>query len=1054
MKSTTHNFVFSEKSQHLPISSEISRHYFADEAETIQNLKQELLHSAYSTDKISQNAVQLVSRVRDSSQKLAALDAFMQEYDLSSDEGVTLMCLAESLLRIPDKETAELLIRDKLDGANWNSHLGNSPSLFVNASTWGLMLTGKIVDMRDHTAQSNQAILKNLLAKSSEPVIRHALKQSMQIMGHQFVMGKNINAAIKRSLKPKNADYRYSFDMLGEAALTQQDADQYFSSYANAITVIGAKVKGDIHAVASISIKLSALHPRYELTHQKQVLDDLTPKLILLCKQAKDNGIALTIDAEEANRLELSLALLENLLSNSELSGWNGLGLAVQAYQRRALPVLHWLTRQAKKTERIIPVRLVKGAYWDTEIKLAQEQGLESYPVFTRKVNTDFSYLACAAYLLSHRDSFYPQFATHNAHTIAAVMQMAGNNTGFEFQRLHGMGQLLYQQVIPKDRFDVPCRVYAPVGSHEDLLPYLVRRLLENGANTSFVNRIIDEKLSPEEIVSDPVTQVLTLRQIPHPAIPAPAHIFGEQRLNSKGYNLDDYQSLLGLQSQLENLSYPTDALPVSPNIPKSQCSQHPIFSPQDNTQIGEWFEPDSATIKTVIDSTVKAQADWDRMPVAQRADCLDSFADLLEQNSSLFIKLCIEEAGKTLADSVSEIREAVDFCRYYAQQARSNFTHPVVLPGPTGEQNLLSAHGKGVFVCISPWNFPLAIFTGQIVAALVCGNAVIAKPAEQTNLIACTAGQLLIKAGIPEAVFHVIPGFGAKAGAQLCNDPRISGVAFTGSTETARLINRTLAGRDSAIATFVAETGGQNAMLVDSSALPEQVVKDVINSAFGSSGQRCSALRVLFLQEEIAEHVIQLLKGALKVVNPGDPRLFDTDIGPVIDQAAQKSLLDHIAKMEKEARLIGRVNLPEQCNQGHYVAPHIFELKHISQLSKEHFGPILHVIRFPSGGAYEVIDEINNSGYGLTMGIHSRIESQYYDLRSRVKVGNCYINRNMIGAVVGVNPFGGEGLSGTGPKAGGPHYLYRFITERTTTTNTTAIGGNASLLSMDDLQD
>jgi RHH-type transcriptional regulator, proline utilization regulon repressor / proline dehydrogenase / delta 1-pyrroline-5-carboxylate dehydrogenase len=1035
-----------------PHTEALDHAWYADESEHVRFLMARVGLDPAARQRINEQALTLVRSVRERSRDAGAMEAFMREYDLSSEEGVVLMCLAEALLRIPDNETAEKLISDKLSDADWESHLGKSDSLFVNASTWGLMLTGKLVRVGDSRKRDIGSTLARIANKSGEPVVRLAIRQAMRIMGHQYVMGRNIKAAIERARKKDNRRFRYSFDMLGEAALTADDAERYRQAYEDAIRAIGKSSESDhVFAAPSISVKLSALHPRYEQAKADRVLAELVPTLLGLARLAREQGIALTVDAEEADRLMLSLQAFERVLDDPALAGWDGLGLALQAYQRRAWAAIDWLGERARQSGHRIPIRLVKGAYWDTEIKFAQVEGLESYPVFTRKCNTDLSYLACASKLLSMPGQFYPQFATHNAHTIAAIAELAGDSRDYEYQRLHGMGKELYGEVLENEAYNGACRVYAPVGNHKDLLPYLVRRLLENGANTSFVNRIVDEKLPPEEVVSDPIAQIEALGDIPHPRIPQPLDIYGPNRRNSSGINFAQFQALDQLKSAMESSGAGQwQAKPLGQSA-SALGTPDPIHSPA-NTQcrVGDVSWADPGCVEAVVTRARAAQLEWDRRGASDRADVIDRFGDLMEQHGAELMALCAREAGKTLRDGIAEVREAVDFCRYYAMQARQCLAEPTTLPGPTGEHNQISLHGRGVMVCISPWNFPLAIFTGQVVAALVTGNSVIAKPAEQTPLIAHRAVELLHRAGVPDDVLYCLPG-GGDVGAALTRDPRVAGVAFTGSTETARVINRTLAARDSALATLIAETGGQNAMIVDSSALPEQVVRDVINSAFMSAGQRCSALRILCIQADVADHVLKMLAGAMQEIQLGDPGLLQTDIGPVIDQAQLEMLKNHAGRMEREARLIARAELPAGRPAGHWFAPVAFEIDSIDQLEGEVFGPILHVLRYRARDLDTLIDRINATGYGLTLGVHSRIDRAQQYIASRVHVGNAYVNRNMTGAVVGVQPFGGEGLSGTGPKAGGPHYLYRMCTERTLTVNTAAVGGNASLLALSD---
>jgi RHH-type proline utilization regulon transcriptional repressor/proline dehydrogenase/delta 1-pyrroline-5-carboxylate dehydrogenase len=861
------------------------------------------------------------------------------------------------------------------------------------------------------------------------------MRQAMGIMGRQFVMGRTIKEALQRSVSKRNKSYRYSFDMLGEAALTRADAQRYFEAYYSAMPRTAGD---DIFSAPSISVKLSALHPRYEYMQVDRVLRELTPRVLELTEHAKRSGIAMTIDAEEADRLELSLQIFERVFRDAGLAGYDGLGLAVQTYQRRASGVFSYLASLARDAGRRIPVRLVKGAYWDTEIKHAQELGLESYPVFTRKVHTDVSYLAC-------------QFATHNAHTLASVMHYAGSRLDYEFQRLHGMGEELYAEVIDAEKFGRPCRVYAPVGSHKDLLPYLVRRLLENGANTSFVNRIIDESIDVTEIVADPISATEEHHGGPHPRIPSPGKLFGDERRNSEGLNLADDRVLANLLTAMQDASArPMAAYPIVGGNAVSGAAVDSINPADRSHTVGTCQVATVEHVDNAIANACVAQWEWDCTPASERAEILEKAADLYEQHRPELLSLCIGEAGKTLPDAVAELREAVDFLRFYAAEARKHFGDPTLLPGPTGERNTLGLRGRGVFVCISPWNFPLAIFTGQVAAALAAGNAVIAKPAEQTPLVAFQAVELLMEAGVPRDVLQFLPGDGATVGGRAVADPRIAGVAFTGSTETARLINRTLAGRDAPIGALIAETGGQNAMFVDSSALPEQVVKDAVFSAFNSAGQRCSALRLLCLQKDIADRVIELLIGHMEELVVGNPALLATDVGPAIDEEARSMLEAHVKQMEQTARILYRCNLGNDTESGTFFPPTLIEIDSVDALKREVFGPVLHVMRFRSRDLHATIDAVNATGYGLTMGLHSRIDARARKLAEQSGAGNIYVNRNMIGAVVGVQPFGGRGLSGTGPKAGGPHYLPRFGTEYTVSNNIAAVGGNASLLSLE----
>ncbi len=1030
----------------------VNDRYLADEQSLVRELTEIADPGDVMRQKIQATARDLVEAVRRQSDDDGGIDKFLQQYDLSSEEGVLLMCIAEALLRIPDADTADRLIADKIGSANWKDHLGESDSLFVNASTWGLMLTGQLLRLDSESRRNPAAMLKSLAGRAGEPVVRTAMRQAMRIMGHQFVMGRTIDEALKRSRSKGNAAYRYSFDMLGEAALTRADAERYMDAYFDAIGRIGDSLAGksvDIFAAPSISVKLSALHPRYSHTQCERVMRELTPRIAELAKHARSSGIALTVDAEESERLELSLEIFEEVCRDPDLGDYDGLGLAVQTYQRRALDVIRFIEQVAAETSRRIPVRLVKGAYWDTEIKHAQELGLESYPVFTRKVHTDVSYLAASRQALAAGERLYPQFATHNAHTLASILHLAGSRRDYEFQRLHGMGEDLYAQVIDPERYSRPCRVYAPVGNHKDLLPYLVRRLLENGANTSFVNRIVDESVDVEDIIADPVVAARQSGFSPHPRIQAPASMFAD-RTNSKGINLPDPNvSVPLLQAMDAVIDKEYRAVPVIAGKKQSGEPTPSINPAHTDERVGICELADSSMVKEAIGSAQSAQVAWDRKGGPARAELLERVAELFEANGPELMALCVREAGKTLPDSIAELREAVDFLRYYAAEARRQFAEPVLLPGPTGERNMLGLRGRGVFACISPWNFPLAIFTGQVTAALAAGNAVIAKPAEQTPLIAARAIDLFYEAGVPRDVLQFVPGDGSRVGAAAVEDPRIAGVAFTGSTETARIINKALAAREGPIATLIAETGGQNAMFVDSSALPEQVVLDSVMSAFNSAGQRCSALRLLCLQSDIADRVIELLKGHMDELVVGMPGHLATDVGPTIDEEAREILEAHVARMENEATVLHRTPVPETLSSGTFFAPTLVEIKSIEQLEREVFGPVLHIYRYKAAHLDATIAAINATGYGLTMGLHSRIDVRARELVEKSGAGNIYINRNMVGAVVGVQPFGGRGLSGTGPKAGGPHYLPRFANEYTVSNNIAAVGGNASLLSL-----
>tara|TARA_R110000796_G_scaffold128308_3_gene243897 strand:+ start:32571 stop:36401 length:3831 start_codon:yes stop_codon:yes gene_type:complete len=1009
------------------IRTEIRNAYRADEEEAVARLIETARLSPEQTARVQDRAYQLVARVRKADNGKSGIDALLHEYELSSKEGVILMCLAEALLRVPDAVTADKLIQDKLFDANWQSHLGHSDSFFVNASTWGLMLTGKVIKFGKAEKADPGRLLKRMIGRSGEPVIRKAFNHAMRIMGRQFVMGRTIDEASVRAKANEEKGYRYSYDMLGEAARTMEDADRYYKAYEDAIHDIGrvAKGRGPINS-PGISVKLSAIHPRYDFANYERVVTELTPRLKQLALLAKKYDIGFTVDAEEANRLDLSLDVIGDVFADPDLDGWEGYGLAVQAYQKRAYHVLEWLADLSTKVGRKMMVRLVKGAYWDTEVKFSQENGFDGYPCFTRKASTDVSYLACAKLMLSRRDAFYCQFASHNAHTVASILEMAGNDRTFEFQRLHGMGEALYEQIVDKAGENVPCRIYAPVGSHEDLLAYLVRRLLENGANTSFVNRIQDEQLPIEEMIADPVEKMAALPRKAHPKIPAPVDLYGAGRVNSRGIDLTDTNKLLPLNEKLAAMQGKT--WNAAPLIDGKLVSGTPIdvMNPAKlGEKVGDLVQATEADVEAAIVAAVKGYDAWNATSGADRAVALRRLGDLLEDHMDEFIAICQREAGKLYSDGVAEVREAVDFCRYYANRAEETFRDG----GPL--------EGRGVFVCISPWNFPLAIFLGQVTAALAAGNAVIAKPAEQTSLVAARAAELILEAGVPGSAFQLVPGPGRVIGNQLINDPRIAGVAFTGSTETAQLINQALAKRPGVPLPLIAETGGQNAMIVDSTALPEQVVQDAVISGFQSAGQRCSALRVLFVQEDIADKLCHMLVGAMKELRVGDPKFLDIDVGPVIDEKSCKTLEKHAARMKKEAKLLHACDVLPECKDGTFFAPHCFEIPSIDVLEREVFGPVVHVVRFKARDLGKVLDQINASGYGLTLGIHSRIDSTVREISHKLRVGNCYVNRNQIGAVVGVQPFGGQGKSGTGPKAGGPHYVERFAKPVATASST-----------------
>jgi RHH-type proline utilization regulon transcriptional repressor/proline dehydrogenase/delta 1-pyrroline-5-carboxylate dehydrogenase len=983
---------------------------------------------------------QLVEAARARQADRPYLDAFLQEFGLSNQEGIALMCLAESLLRIPDAATADTLIAEKLAVGDWHAHAGKSDSLFVNASTWGLMLTGRLIKLPDHIRREPQSWLRELTHRASEPLIREALKRAMQIMGGEFVVGRDIGEALARARDDLALKY-CSFDVLGEGARTERDAHRYFEAYQQAIIAI-AKAGPKQHA---ISIKLSALHARYSLAQAASVRQHLLPRAIELARLAAEYDLPLTLDAEEQDRLEISLEILTELMRDPRTRDWSGLGVAVQAYGRRAPSVLEHILQQSQDLARPLSIRLVKGAYWDSEIKRAQERGLKEYPVYTRKVSTDFAYLACASILLRSKSSIYAQFATHNAHTITSILCLRdeirasdrSSPRSFEFQRLHGMGTLLYQ-AAEKSCEEFPIvRVYAPVGPHAELLAYLVRRLLENGANTSFVNRFMDERVPVAELAQDPVAEVkrrLDESTIEHPSIPLPPSIYGPTRLNSCGVDFGSYAELSHVRTTSQRI---LNHLPIPP-----------------------WNEP--SQIDVAFQQADAAFRRWRLTPVTERAACLRHAADLLDEQKEDFWALLVQEAGKTLVDAIAEVREAIDFCRYYADSAIVLQAKPKELPGPTGEINELSHEARGVWVCISPWNFPLAIFAGQVLAALATGNTVVAKPAETTPRIAFAFKDLLHRAGVPRDALHVLHLIGRDFGEVALQQPSLAGVVFTGSTRTAQWLNRALAARDGAILPLIAETGGINAMVVDSTALIEQVVDDVVSSAFGSAGQRCSALRLLCLQDDIADRTLAMLQGAIERLRIGDPADPDTDVGPLISGVAADSLHTHLAEqLARGATLLSQAVIPPlqtlkdlQEKTGidpqRFFAPTLLLLPHIRNLDTEAFGPILHVVRFKSGELDHLLAAIRASGYGLTLGIQSRLDDTRRKVFASSIAGNVYVNRNMIGAVVGVQPFGGTGLSGTGPKAGGPHYLQRFTTERTLTVNTTATGGNTALLSLE----
>ncbi|SDG89152.1 MULTISPECIES: trifunctional transcriptional regulator/proline dehydrogenase/L-glutamate gamma-semialdehyde dehydrogenase [unclassified Duganella] len=1007
----------------IPLRAAVTAAYRKDEISAVQWLIGQLQnHDDASLQQAQQLAHKLVSSVRTERTRASGVDALMHEFSLSSDEGVALMCLAEALLRIPDNATADRLIADKISKGDWRKHLGESPSLFVNAATWGLLITGKLVSTSSEAGLGSA--LTKLISKGGEPLIRKGVDLAMRMLGNQFVTGQTIDEAIKNGQANEARGYRYSYDMLGEAALTEADARNYYASYETAIHAIGKASNGrGIRNGPGISVKLSALHPRYSRAQRSRVMDELLPRVRELVLLAKHYNIGLNIDAEEADRLELSLDLMEALAHDPDLEGFEGIGFVVQAYQKRCPFVIDYLIDLAKRSGRKFMVRLVKGAYWDAEIKRAQVDGMSGYPVYTRKVYTDVSYLVCAQKLLGANGLIYPQFATHNAQTLSTIYTWAKRDgvTDYEFQCLHGMGESLYDQVVGKDNLDKPCRIYAPVGTHETLLAYLVRRLLENGANSSFVNQIVDEAIPIESLLRDPVAAAREQGGLPHPGIALPLDMFGAERKNSSGFDLANENVLREISEALAAPRSWHAAPLIAGGVSAGQPVQNITNPAQRSDIVGQLVEASATDVDIALASASSYAMDWQTTEPSVRAAALMKAADLFEANAMELMTLAIREAGKSLPNAIAELREAVDFLRYYAAEVSSAI-------------NTLSL---GPVTCISPWNFPLAIFTGQVAASLAAGNVVLAKPAEQTPLIAHRAVELLHEAGIPRAALQFLPGRGEVVGAALTADSRVKGVIFTGSTEVAQLINRTLAKRataENADIPLIAETGGQNAMIVDSSALPEQVVQDAISSAFDSAGQRCSALRVLFLQEDIADKTIKMLKGAMQELKVGSPDRLVTDIGPVIDAEAQQNLLAHINKLKATAVDYYSLDLPsEVTSAGTFVPPTVLEIRSLAELTQEVFGPVMHVIRYKRSDLPKVVEQINSSGFGLTLGVHSRIDETIDYIASRAHVGNIYINRNIVGAVVGVQPFGGEGKSGTGPKAGGPLYLKRLQRSATT---------------------
>ncbi len=1019
---------------------DLSHYLMKPEKECVQGLLDALSWDAAAAARVEKDAEDLITAMRAQKRKSGSIEHFFQTYSLNTQEGIALMCLAEALLRIPDARTAGALIRDKIARTKWVADTARGDDWMMRMAGMGL--------------SASRATLEGPLSKLGEPLIRKALSEAMKILGGQFVVGQSIGDALKNAAV-LNADkgYLFSFDMLGEGARTAQDAESYFKSYEQAIAAVAENGAGKKGAPYGISVKLSALHPRFCAAQEDVCIPELSRKLSHLAQKAAAANLCLTVDAEESERLETTLKIIRPVIEDVTLKGWNGFGLAVQSYGKRTLPLTQNLIELAQRHARRIQIRLVKGAYWDSEIKRAQMKGLDDYPVFTRKSHTDLSYLACARVLLQGRDFVYPMFGTHNAHTVRAVIDMAGNDRGgFEFQKLYGMGDALYDHVRAQD--NLPVRVYAPVGVHRDLLPYLVRRLLENGANSSFVNKAFDPDVPASSLARDPVETVFAHKGQSHPSIRLPARIFPD-RLNSRGMDLDDLatRKMLGQKMEAARGAQAKACVSIIGGLEEKTGPASEVRNPADTSDlIGLAHGATAGDVDRAYAQAGRAFDDWKNTPATKRAAVLNKIADLYEQNAAALIDLCVREAGKTLPDAAAEVREAADFCRYYAAQGGMVFNeNGENLRSYTGESNKIMLQGRGVFCAISPWNFPLAIFTGQVAAALMAGNTVVAKPAEQTPFTAQAAVRLMHKAGIPQDVLHLIVGNG-DVGEAMVRHKDCAGVVFTGSTAVARIINQALAAKDGPIVPLIAETGGVNALVADSSALPEQVVDDVILSAFGSAGQRCSAARVLFVQEDVAEKTIAMLQGAMAELRIGDPQLYTTDVGPLIDDDALAMLQKHKNYLDSYGTKIAEVPLPDAVRgRGHYFAPIAYEIDDLATLPGEVFGPALHVIRYKSGALPDVLRAINATGYGLTFGIHTRVDAVAAQASSNVAAGNVYINRSIIGAVVGVQPFGGQGLSGTGPKAGGPHYLPRFATEKTVSVNTTAAGGNASLVMLEE---
>jgi len=1001
---------------------------------------------------IEDRANEIVEAVRKSIKSDSPIENLLQEYELNTKEGTVLLCLAEALLRIPDKKTMDRLLEDKFSSVDWKKHISADKGVFVNASSWAFFLTGNILDKKITDKTKLEETYKSLLKKSTEPIIRKAVKKAVTILARQFVFKPTIEEGMKFTESEKYKKNIFSFDMLGEGARTMEDAERYFQDYINSIHAVGKLLNNssEIKYANGVSIKISALHPRYERNKSDDLEKELLPKLVKLCEISKQYNIQLCIDAEENYRLILSLKILDKLSSNRNLLGWNGLGLAVQAYQKRAFYVIDWLDKLAKRDNRVINVRLVKGAYWDSEIKLAQELGVPNYPVFTRKSLTDLSWMACAKKLFSLQKNIFPQFATHNAYSIAFIEEF-GKDKIFEFQRIHGMADKIHEYFnrYSSDNYQ-KCRIYAPVGEYNDLLPYLMRRLLENGANTSFVNKINDPKLDIKEIIADPLDIIDQYSQIPNPQIPLPPDIYLPERKNSKGYDLDNEYTRLQIENIFSSIDLSYKAFSIVKGIDVDDESRK-VFNPSKLDQsLGYVAFASESTVRKSLEIASNYFSYWKNVEVENKVEIINKFADLLEVNQEKLVKICVLEAGKTIKDSINDLREAIDFCYYYSSEAIRVFKDPIILKGPTGEKNKLVYEGKGVIFAISPWNFPIAIFTGQIVSALLAGNTVIAKPAEKTSIIAYEIVKLFLKAGLPVGSLQLLIGKGRNIGQIVLNDTRIKGVVFTGSCETAKKIQNDLVKREGEIIPFMAETGGLNFMIIDSSALTEQVVDDAIESGFNAAGQRCSALRILAIQDEVYDKTLKMLIGATKKIKIGLPNLLSTDIGPVIDQEAKDRINNHVKSFK--SKVLSQSPL-ESKYQGYYVTPTIIEIENLNEVKEEIFGPVIHVYKYKSNEIEKLISDINKMNYGLTLGIQSRIENTINYIFNNANIGNIYINRNIVGAVVGVQPFGGRGLSGTGPKAGGPNYLLKFANEKSYSYNTTAAGGNATLFMMSENQ-